>query len=66
MFNPPAALVAARVLEGRAPSAARRPLLDDQWADPLAAAPPVSQPQPRRRRGSLGAVALFASARRAR
>ena len=66
MFNLPAALLAARVLEGRAPSAARRPPLDDPWVDPLTAAPPVPQPPPRRRRAAWSAVSLAASARRLR
>ena len=67
MFNPPAALLAARVIEGRAASAARRaPLLDDPWVDPLAAAAPVPLPPPRRRRAAWSPVALVASARRLR
>ena len=67
MFNPPAALLAARVLEGRAASAARRaPLLDDPWLDPLTAVPPVPQPPPRRRRAAWNPVAFVASARRLR
>jgi hypothetical protein len=70
MFNPPAALLSARVLAGepRRRSQQARPVLDDPWRDPLPAAAALPQPavQPRGRRAVWAGLALVAPARRAR